>query len=56
MNGIQANEFMKDVDQVNKLSSATTKLFSNTALNGAHTKTDENFLPEIKDVMFRTLN
>ena len=49
--GIQ--DFQKDVDQVNKLSSATQKLFSNPALNGAlNSKSDENYFPEIKDVCF----
>jgi hypothetical protein len=38
------NEFSKDIDNVNKLNNATTKLFAN---NGG---TDENYLPEIKDV------
>lgn len=52
MGGINANEFLKDVDHVNKLSSATTKLFSNAAIiGGGSNKADENFFPEIKDVL-----
>jgi hypothetical protein len=40
------NDFAKDIENVNKLTTATNKLFGIN--NGG---TDENFLPEIKDVL-----
>lgn len=40
---INQSEFSKDVDSVNKLSSATAKIFG----TGVDT---ENYLPDIKDV------
>jgi hypothetical protein len=40
---VNPGEFMKDVESVNKLQSATTKLFPSGP-------DSENFLPDIKDV------
>ena len=42
-NDFNVNDFTKDIDSVNKLSQATSKMFSSDT---------ENQLPDIKDVTF----
>src|SRR3569833_1331078 len=51
---LNTNEFMKDVEQVNKLTNATSKMFNGVL--GSNKSTDENFLPEIKDVTLNLYN
>lgn len=51
---INHSEFTKDVDNVNKLSSATSRLFGSTnnaqAATSSNGDIENNYLPDLKDV------